>query len=295
MDVAVLMACHNRRSSTLACLEALHRQAGLPEDFHSRVYLLDDGSIDGTGDAVRAAYPSVQLLQGDGRCYWAGGMRRAWLQAEESNPDCYFWLNDDTFLDPQAFAAFLRCRALVESPGAAGILVGSTRDPVTGHLTYGGFRRGRGLFPFRMARVAPGPEPARCDTFNGNSIWIPREVARELGGFSGAFTHGFADFDYGFRAGKHGVLCWVLPGTVGTCASNPHRNPWLDPELPLRRRWVQMMDRKGLPFRDWGIYCLRHGGVLAPALWVFPYLRMVGQHVLHRLGFRVNRRPARHP
>ena len=48
MNISVLMTCHNRRELTLKCLGLLLSQIG--ED--ARVYLVDDGSTDGTAVAV---------------------------------------------------------------------------------------------------------------------------------------------------------------------------------------------------------------------------------------------------
>ncbi len=49
------------------------------------VYLVDDGSSDGTGDAVRQAYPSVSVIRGDGTLFWNRGMRKAWEDALKKN------------------------------------------------------------------------------------------------------------------------------------------------------------------------------------------------------------------
>src|SRR3972149_8164513 len=64
--VAVLMACHNRREHTLACLRAL-RGAEIEARQSCDVYLLDDGGSDGTAEAVANEFPHVHLLRGGGR------------------------------------------------------------------------------------------------------------------------------------------------------------------------------------------------------------------------------------
>src|SRR4051812_46438313 len=94
-DIAVLITCFNRRETTLACLRSLGRQA-LPAGYVLRVFLTDDGSSDGTGDAVRREFPDVTVLQGDGKLYWVGGTMMAWNAAQPA--DFYLWLNDDVRL-----------------------------------------------------------------------------------------------------------------------------------------------------------------------------------------------------
>ena len=73
-QIAVIMTCFNRRSTTISCLRALHKQKN-SIDFD--VYLTDDGSSDGTADAVKTEFPAVNILQGNGNLYWVGGMRLA--------------------------------------------------------------------------------------------------------------------------------------------------------------------------------------------------------------------------
>src|SRR6266508_2413563 len=99
--VAVLMTCYNRREKTLACLDALSRQV-MPPDLVMHIYIVDDGSTDGTGAAVRKAHPAVRVLQGNGSLYNNGGMRLAFSEALKGDYDYYLWLNDDTTLYPSA-------------------------------------------------------------------------------------------------------------------------------------------------------------------------------------------------
>lgn len=106
LSLAILMTCYNRRQKTLDCLEALRKQELLP-NLVVQVYLVDDGSTDGTGEAVKAAYPGIKVLQGNGNLFWNGGMRLAFSEAMKSDYDYYLWLNDDTLLYPRAIQSLL--------------------------------------------------------------------------------------------------------------------------------------------------------------------------------------------
>ena len=98
--IAAVMAVHNRRALTLACLDSLRAQQlpGATLD----VFVLDDASTDGTAEAVTQHHPDVRLLRGDGHLYWNGGMRRALDQAMAGDYDYYLWMNDDTTLSTTA-------------------------------------------------------------------------------------------------------------------------------------------------------------------------------------------------
>ena len=103
--IAAVMAVHNRRDLTLACLDSLRAQQvpGVTLD----VFVLDDASTDGTAEAVTQRHPDVRLLRGDGHLYWNGGMRRALDEAMAGDYDYYLWMNDDTTLVDDGVLALL--------------------------------------------------------------------------------------------------------------------------------------------------------------------------------------------
>lgn len=50
--IAVLLTAHNRKEKTLLCLDFLFKQKQV-EEYTIDVYLTDDGSTDGTSEAVK--------------------------------------------------------------------------------------------------------------------------------------------------------------------------------------------------------------------------------------------------
>lgn len=264
--IAVMMTCHNRRTQSLACLDALRRQATHAD---LDVYLLDDASTDGTADAVRAEHPEVRVYSGDGNFYWCGGMRQLWSLAAWQDYDHYLWLNDDTLLDEQALNALLS----TASQAHDGIVVGTLRDPQTQQPTYGGVARASRWHPFRYRLVVAQDQPLPCDTMNGNCVLVSREAARRVGNFDGSFRHSFGDFDYGLRARKLGVEMLVTAGTIGCCPRRTSRQRWRDATLGWRQRWAEVTGPKGLPPRQMLVYARRHGGPMWWAFWCMPYLR----------------------
>ena len=139
--IAVLITSHNRRETTIACLNALFTQK-LPQGVSCKVYLVDDGSSDGTGGAVSERYPSVNVIKGNGHLYWCGGMRLAWHEAFKRDYDYYLWLNDDTFLHTKGIYVLLNTlKEIIQHNGSRSIIVGSVCDPQTGLMTYGGIRK----------------------------------------------------------------------------------------------------------------------------------------------------------
>lgn len=270
---AILLTSYNRRETTLASLRAIGRQELDPQAVALEIFLVDDGSTDGTADAVRSEFPEVHLIRGDGSLFWSGGMRVAFAEAMRTGFDYYLWLNDDTLLEDDALARLLQVHRSLPQEDA--IAVGSVADASTGTTTYGGVVRRSRWKRHWFCAVTPGTQPIECETMNGNCVLIPAAVARRVGNLDPAFTHGISDFDYGLRARKLGIRVLVAPGFVGTCGRNSISGTWRDPALPLPVRLRKARTPKGLPPREWLTFVRRHTGPLWMLYWISPYLTMV--------------------
>lgn len=82
-SIAVLLTVHNRKEKTLRCLQNLFKQE-IPADYLIDVYLTDDGCTDGTPEAIRAQYPQVHIIKGNGNLFWNRGMYTAWEAATKA-------------------------------------------------------------------------------------------------------------------------------------------------------------------------------------------------------------------
>jgi GT2 family glycosyltransferase len=280
--MAAVMAAHNRRELTLACLRSLRAQR-VP-DVLVDVFVLDDASSDGTGEAIAERFPEVTVLCGDGKLYWNGGMRRAFGEAIAGDYDYYLWMNDDTTLDDGALALLLETERQVRERGSDAVIVaGAIRHPETGKLTYGGVVRPHRWRPLRWEPVEPGDTPRPCETMNGNTVLLSRAVVRRVGNLDPAFTQQMGDFDYGLRARMVGCSVWTTPGTVGTCAPHPRRRTDQQPLLEeLRRLW----SIKELSPGPWATFSRRWAGTLWPLYWLSSYVRRGGALLLERTPAR---------
>jgi len=263
ITIACLLACYNRRGKTLACLERLTAQR-LPADVKLRIFLLDDGSTDGTGEAVRASYPQARILYGNGQLFWCGGMRSVWKEAAREDPEYYLLLNDDTFIEPSAVSDLL---SIIGSPDALAIATGAIVDSNTGIQIYGG-HRGRNVVP-AIGQIE------RCDTMNANCALVPRAVYRKIGRFHPAYTHAMGDFDYGFEANRRGIPVFQSARPIGSCSGNPTTGSWRDANLSRRKRLRALQSPKGLPWREWLCYTWRNGGWGWPVMFLSPFVRIL--------------------
>lgn len=261
-NLAVIITCFNRKNDTISCLNAIYKQKGLVED-RLNVFLVDDGSTDGTAKAVEELFPKVNIIQGTGDLFWNGGMRLAWKYALTSKPDFYLWINDDSYIYPDAISRLLAVyQNLIENNKAVGAVLGSMVDPNSKKLTYGGRLRCSLLNPVKIGPVVePSAEAQKCDFINGNLTLIPAQTVNTIGILSEDFTHSMGDFDYGLRANKNGLYCWVAPGFYGECEVNSIEGSWQDKSIPLDKRVNLMKNITQLPpLKEWTVFIKRHCG-----------------------------------
>ena len=126
--VYLVIPVHNRREMTLGCLECLEMDGVLA---WAKVIVVDDGSTDGTGAAVRERFPTVVVLDGNGNLWWTGGIVMGMKEAMRRAARAIVWLNDDCRPKPGTME-LLATDAL--ETGA--ISVGQTVSPTT---TAGGY------------------------------------------------------------------------------------------------------------------------------------------------------------
>ncbi|WP_374951909.1 glycosyltransferase family 2 protein [Mucilaginibacter sp.] len=254
--VAVLLTCHNRKNKTLTFLQSLISQPAL-DQLNADVYLLDDGSTDGTSTSVAQKYPQINILNGTGSLFWAGGMRSVWAYAAAQKPyDLFFLFNDDVILMPDSIVRLLATYSAVNRNKGA-ILIGSTLSPVTNKLSYGGHALYK---PDRAAYYGLKPhdiEPVACQLANANIFFVDHITVAKIGLFAGGYTHYLADFDYTITASRKGVDVVIAPGYYGYCEDD-HGVNWLSAEHPLKKRINYLYSVKGLAYKEYLRYIKKH-------------------------------------
>lgn len=272
MRVTAILASHNRRQRTLACLHSYFDQQ-VPPDVSLSAVLVDDGSADGTADAVRKLEFDIEIVEESGDLFWAAGMACAEAHAVRSEPDFILWLNDDVVLDAGAVARLLGVAMGV--PAGIRIVVGAMRDIAGTRTTYGGLVRSSRIHPMKFALVLPRDVAASVDTFHGNVALVPRAVYSSVGGIDGGFAHAAADFDYGLRATALGFEILLAPGTAGTCDREVGPGPCDWSIVGLVEGIRVALGPKGLSPRSQARFLRRHGGSLWPIFFVIPYCRLI--------------------
>lgn len=254
IKTAVLLTVFNRRDITLQGLLSLYQAIEyLGGDYHFDIYMTDDGCTDGTDDAVRREFPEVRIIQGDGKLYWSGGMRKAWQSAINSgiDYDFYLWFNDDAMLYEKSLHTMFQSYNM---SGENTIISGAFCDS-NGFPSYGGRDKKNKL-------LEPQGTLQKIFLMNGNIVLVPRIIVKDIGIIDDAFTHSFGDWDFGCRAIKKGYTVLLTHRYVGV--TNRHDNdmePFLDDRYNFTQR-IKMLYSEKYSAKKSFLFCKRHLGLI---------------------------------
>jgi len=277
MKLAILLTCYNRKQQTLSCLKRIYSALEKVSYLDFEFYLVDDGSTDGTFDAVSSTFSDVNIIKSSGCLYWNRGMRLAWENASgDKDFDFYVWLNDDVELHNDSFEILFN--DYKELKNKKSILCGlcESKDH---RITYGGY-----LLESRQRIISNG-KTQECDYFNGNFVLIPRSVFLEVGMLDKIFHHSKGDFDYGLRAKKYGIKSYVTSCIVGCCERHDFLPIWCNTKCNFFKRFSFFYTPLGPePFQNF-IFEKRHFGLFLAIFHIFTiHLRLLFPWLWKLLG-----------
>ncbi|MWW25907.1 glycosyltransferase family 2 protein [Algibacter lectus] len=276
--IAVLLTCHNRKAKTLESLKSLYLNK-VPSGYTFDVFLVDDGSTDGTAEAVKEEFPKVNIITGNGNLFWNQGMRLAWKTAANSNAyDFYLWLNDDTIIEPNSLNHLFDCYeeiiAIDEKPsimtGACYFFSNEKK------FSYGGRTE--------AGPVIPNGKLQKCKYINGNIVLIPKLIHDQLGNLSSDYTHGMGDYDYGLRAINKGFNCYTTKEYVANCPPNEGIPGWCNPELSLTKRWKQLHSPLGLNIKEYNTFRKKFWGQKWILFALKAYAKMISPKTYSKIS-----------
>jgi GT2 family glycosyltransferase len=204
----------NGREDTLTCLRSLREL----RDDDTEVVCVDNGSTDGSVEAVRAEYPEVHLVENGRNLGFSGGNNAGIGHALERGAQWVVLVNNDAVLAPDAIE---RLRAAARARTAAGMLAGKLffdeppdRIWFAGQrfwpaLGYSGRPRGYGRSDAPQYRQ-PGP----TDRAVGAFMAVSRALIDQIGALDDElFAYG-EDVDWSLRAREAGFEVWFVPDAI---------------------------------------------------------------------------------
>ena len=214
-EIAVVMLTMNQKDKTLRSLESFREVKEPP----CRVLVWDNGSADGTEEAVRAAHPEVLFHHSPLNLGVAGGRNAGAEKAiRDINPTYLLFIDNDIVVTPgfllpllepflndpeigqtSAKIRFLRGPDRLNAAGGARInfILGTTTVIGIGEMDRGQY-----------------DQPGECIA-NGGCTLVRRDVFESMGGFDTRFNpYGPEDLDFSLRVRKSGFRCLYVPSSL---------------------------------------------------------------------------------
>jgi GT2 family glycosyltransferase len=213
--VTTLILTLNQRDKTLRCLASLQAAENRP----LRVLVWDNGSQDGTEEAVRAAYPSVQVHHHPDNLGVASGRNAAAALAQDSSQTTHLlFLDNDMLLEPGFVSALFRPFSEDPRIGQTQAKLRLMHDRM--RLNDGGGNRISFVFgqtrPVGFEEIDRGQYdiPKKCVACGG-AMMVRADLFRQLDGFDTRFDpFGPEDIDFSLRLSKAGSTALYVPQAV---------------------------------------------------------------------------------
>ncbi len=205
MDVTVVVVTWNGRHLLPACLAGLAAQDVVP-----RVWVVDNGSTDGTAEWLAQEHPDVRLLRSERNLGFAGGCDLALAQV--TTPYAVL-LNNDAVPRPGWLRSLLAPFAddRVAAVASKVVLPDGTLNSVGGGIDRDGYGYDLG---FRAPDDGSYDTPREVAAAPGTALALRTAAVSEVGGMDAAFFLYYEDTDLCWRLWLAGWRVVVAPDAV---------------------------------------------------------------------------------
>ena len=217
--VEIVAPVHNRREITLLCLRSLARLN--TENLSVHIIIVDDGSTDGTGEAISREFSEVEIVPGDGNLWFTEGTNVGVRTALKYQPDYILMINDDAVFD----ADFLRY--MVETAekhprsvvGSILLLWDTPHKIFQVAPKWNTWQGGWQLWQNQTVWTVP-KKVWEVDIIVGNCVLVPVEAIREAGLMNSKRYPNFGDGEYTPRLKRKGWKLLIDPRARVFCQPN---------------------------------------------------------------------------
>jgi GT2 family glycosyltransferase len=208
--VYVIILSWNGKEDTLRCLRSV-QEVDYPR---YRVLVVDNASEDGSTEAIRVAFPAVELIVNESNLGFSAGNDEGIQYALRNGADYVLLLNNDTQVERKVLTALVRACEGDPAVGLASAKVYYFDRP--GVIYYAGARQGR--LPLLPRVIGVGEEDhgqyeqlEEVDYVWGQAMFIKRQVIESIGLLDPGFFMYYEDCDYCLRAKRAGYKIVCVP------------------------------------------------------------------------------------
>lgn len=218
--VEVVFPVHNRREITLLCLRSLARIDSEGLDVHA--VMVDDGSTDGTSEAVAAEFPNfVEIIRGDGNLWFSESTNVGTRAALKHNPDYVLMMNDDQVFDSKFLKYMIETaekypRSIV---GSLLLLWDAPHKLFQVAPVWDTLKGGWQFWENQTVWTVP-KKPWKVGIIVGNCVLVPVQAIREEGLMDSKRYMNCGDAEYTPRLRKKGWQLLIEPRARVFCQPN---------------------------------------------------------------------------
>lgn len=208
-SVAIIIVNWNTYSYSRSCLEQLFK---LSYEWYE-VFLVDNGSDDGSGEMLRREFPNVNHVQNHQNLGFTGGNNAGISLALSSGFDYIFLLNNDTYFDKDFLNPLVKFLDHNPEVGAVQPLIYEKNEPKKVWHAGGTF----GTFTGSTASIKEEVNlttPYESEWLTGCAFMIRRSVIIDIGSLNLTFFAYFEDVDWSFRIKSYGKRLFIVPGSI---------------------------------------------------------------------------------
>lgn len=233
IKVEIVAPVHNRRDITLQCLRSLARIN--TDELQVHTIIVDDGSTDGTSEAIKKNFPEVEIVPGDGNLWFTEGTNVGVRAALKHNPDYVLTINDDSVFD-RDFLKYMVETAENFPRSVIGPLLLLWDAPHKLFQTApewktlaGGWRHWQNQTVWTVPK-----KPFEVDLIVGNCVLFPVKAIEECGLMDSKRYPNFGDAEYTPRLKRNGWNLLIEPRARVFC--QPNNIPAKITKMSLRQK-----------------------------------------------------------
>ncbi len=211
--VVIIILNLNKREDTLKCLESVSKL----DYSHYEVVVVDNGSTDGSAEAILNAFPDVHLIRSANNLGVSGGRNLGIEYANNNFQYMYlFFLDNDTLVDKESLGELIKA---TRKDKQIGIVTpkGYMMFPPHVITSAGGINinlYAGSVYDIGSGEVDKGQydQPKFVTSCAGFAFLVKKEVFSQIGWFNEIFNpYGWEDVDFSLRARKRGFKILYVP------------------------------------------------------------------------------------
>lgn len=211
--VKIILLSYNQPDLTIACLNSLSK---INYSNYS-VVIIDNGSSDHAPDAIRNAFPQVQMIESKNNLGFVGGNNLGLDEALAEHCDYALLLNNDTEVAPEFLTVLVEAAESDGQIGVVGPMIYYFDDPQRIWSAGGAVDWAKGTT--WMAGLDEtdqgqyGTEPCDADFVTGCALLVKMAVVSKVGKLDERFFLYYEETEWCMRISRAGYLIKFVPGS----------------------------------------------------------------------------------